>query len=145
MVLFHNSPLRSSKYAKVMKRSSNFLFCLILMVFTSQIVSCTKDIPYNGNVAIAASYNTHVVPQAKIYFKQGSKPAVPLTPDQYKGMLTADSNGQATFYDLTPGSYYFYATGFSPEAGRAVQGDTVITVLARYRAESDFTILLNVK
>jgi len=68
-----------------MKKPSNFLFCLILMLFTSQIVSCTKDTPYNSNVTIAANYNAKSVPQAKVYFRPGNKPAAPLTPDQYKG------------------------------------------------------------
>ena len=126
-----------------MKKPFDLLFCLCLILFACQVVSCTKDAPYNGNVTVDARHNTLAVPQAKVYFKPGNKPAVPLSPDQYQGMIAADGNGQATFYQLAPGSYYIYATGFSAAAGRIVQGDTTITVLARYRAESDFTILLN--
>jgi hypothetical protein len=128
-----------------MKTQLNLGYSLIWLPVLLIIISCTKSTSYNSNVTIAANYNTQPVSQAKIYFRPGTRSAVPLTPAQYQEILTADGSGHATFYQLSPGSYYFFATGFSPQAGRTVQGDTVITVLARYRAESDFTILLNVK
>ena len=62
------------------------------------------------------------------------------TNSQYDDILTADGSGVATFSNLTPGRYYIKAIGYANQT--TVQGDSIATLVRRYRGDniSNFTI-----
>lgn len=116
---------------------------IIIVVFFMLLgASCQKDdLNGNGTVLVTARENGVAVPQALIYLKADTlaNPGLPLA--QYDQSMRADASGQASFEDLKPGNYYFFATGFSETDQRTVTGETHLTIIRRYR-QNDYTITI---
>lgn len=121
-------------------------FCASLCLFLAVVLaSCNKEVSYNGDVTVTVDYQGHALSQAKVYYNKGVVINKGITPDRYNGMQTTDNNGVTVFNNLEPGSYYFYATGFSAVVNKAVQGDTDMMVHTRYRDRSVYHIVINTK
>jgi len=116
-----------------------YLICLSL-VFLAMFYSCEKDSSGNGSLNITVHYHNQPVAGAKVYLKMGGYTDPNFTNSQYDDILTADGSGVATFSNLTPGRYYIKAIGYANQT--TVQGDSIATLVRRYRGDniSNFTI-----
>ena len=120
-------------------KNNIYLICVPLLLITV-FYSCEKDPSGNGNLDITVQYHNQPVPGAKVYLKMGVYTHPNFTDSQYDGILTTDGNGLVVFSNLTPGHYYLKATGNLGNI--AIQGDTIATVIRRFRGDniSNFTI-----
>lgn len=119
---------------KLLSRISLFTFCFI-------IISCRKDNDH-GNVLVTVKYNGKSMDQPTIYMKKGTltNPNIPLT--DYDKSMSGDAAGQATFEDLAPGDYFFFAQAYSNSKGNYASGENSVTVKSRNR-ENSYEVTIN--
>jgi hypothetical protein len=127
-----------------MKNNITFDF-ITLMISIAVFSSCEKAVVYNGDVNITLQYNQQAVPDIHVYYYTGIPLKDSLGNIKYHEMQVSASDGSATFRQLTPGSYHFTASGFLKKTGKIMQADTDITVRKRYRDESNYQILLQLR
>lgn len=127
----------------IMKRITIIRFFYLLSI-SAVCISCQKEVNYNGNLHILLKYNQLPVAGMKVYTNQGGMRKDSIGNLIYNELSTTDPEGSVRFYQLTPGTYYVYVNGYSHEAGKVVKADTTILIRKRYRAESNYEILLPV-
>ncbi len=100
----------------------------LIIVIAFSVICCKKKL-VNGVVLLSVFNYQQPVGDQIIYMKKGvtSDPGIPL--GQYDKNVTAASNGQAYFTDLSEGDYYFYTSATSGTA--VISGSITVTVVKK--------------
>ena len=109
-----------------------FIFQYFGLLFLSILIllyACEKDNDY-GTVVVGVKYNGKYTTNPDVYMKAGTltKPTGSFTWDK---MQPGGEDGKATFENLAPGNYYFYAREYGSSS--YVTGGVGVKVVSRYR------------
>jgi hypothetical protein len=123
----------------------NYIKNCLLLAFLGMMLSfcsCQKDNNNYGTVHVVVKYNTQTVPEPFVYIKAGTltNPNIPLS--QYDKSMGLDASSQATFENLAPGNYFFYAKGYSSPNSTYASGQASVTVQSRWR-ENSYEVTIN--
>jgi hypothetical protein len=111
-----------------MKTPLNFLL-LTFIGLTLSFCSCQKENDH-GMVIVSVKFNGKYTTNPTVYMKAGTL-TMPTGSYKWDKTQAGGEDGKATFENLAPGNYYFYAKEYGSSS--YVTGGVGVTVVSRYR------------